>query len=173
MTVSLGLSLLRCSCSLKFQAKLEGSYSDQVLQVETRGNRITVKVVKPSPATPAPVELLTTSLPQGPQQHFLNSTPPSHPAGQGPGTFSSSPTCPACRQGRRAHALGPGARDWLSGRAVSQPCSRPTSQSLETTPRLSNDSACQRLMSHGCWQVGGTLQPPPHRGLSPSQAQPE
>ena len=43
MTVSLGLSLLRCSCSLKFQAKLEGSYSDQVLQVETRGNRITLK----------------------------------------------------------------------------------------------------------------------------------
>ena len=87
----------------------------KVGQVETRGNRITGKVVKPSPATPAPMELLTTSLPQGPQQHFRNSTPPSHPAGQGLGTFSSSPTCPACRQGRRAHALGPGARDRLSG----------------------------------------------------------
>lgn len=40
------------------------------------------------------MELLTKSLPQGPQKHFLNSTPPSHPPGQGPWTFSSSPTCP-------------------------------------------------------------------------------
>ena len=50
--------------------------------------------MKPSPATPAPMELPIKSLPQGPQKHFLNSTPPSHPPGQGPWTFSSSPTCP-------------------------------------------------------------------------------
>lgn len=145
----------------------------KVGQVETRGNRITLKSGEALTSHHCPHGAPHHIPAPGPSAALSEFHTPSYPPGQGPGTLSSSPTCPACRQGRRAHALGPGARDRPSGCAVGRPCSRPTSQSMETTPCLSSDSACQRLMSHGCWQVGGTLQPPPHRGLSPPQAQPE